>query len=192
MELLPHTATLLLKKCQKNTLLLNYLEKKFRLFLNKRLKFSLWVLNQKLETVKRHVEKKRVPRTFPTSETLKAQMARKKKEISFCWESNLLLFKTTVYLCPTGYQSTFCLTLEITNFRTSQLGRCNSNLSSQSSQKVNIGFIRLKFPTRFPSKQQLSGSLPWNCQTTNLNFDRKIQFSLYVFYFRQMFDRLEC
>ena len=79
MELLPHTATLLLKKCQKNTLLLNYLEKKFRLFLNRRLKFSLWVLNQKLETVKRHVEKKRVPRTFPTSETLKAQMARKKR-----------------------------------------------------------------------------------------------------------------
>ena len=65
---------------------------------------------------------------------IKSRNGEKNEEISSSWESNLLLFKTTVYVCPPEYQSTFCLSLEITNFRTSQLGRCNSNLLSQSSQ----------------------------------------------------------
>ena len=48
---------------------------------------------------------------------------------------------------------------------------------------MNIGFIRLKFRTRFPSKQQFTGFLSSNCQSTNLNFDWKIQISLYFFCF---------
>ena len=47
----------------------------------------------------------------------------------------------------------------------------------------NIGFISFKFLTRFSSKRQFTGFLSSNCQSTNLNFDWKIQISLYFFCF---------
>ena len=66
---------------------------------------------------------------------------------------------------------------------TLHLAPCRRSHMNISRHIKNIGFIHFKFLNKFPSKQQLSGFLSTNCQSTNLIFDRKIQFSLYFFCF---------
>ena len=63
------------------------------------------------------------------------------------------------------------------------LAPCRRSHMNKSRHIKKIGFIHFKFLNKLPSKQQLSGFLSTNCQSTNLNFDRKIQISLYFFCF---------
>ena len=144
---------------------------------------EVFTMSSQSKELKASRRKKKISGNVSYMGIIKSQNGEKNEEISFFWESNLLPFKTTVDICPPGYQTTFFLSLEITNFRTSQLVPGNTNLLSQSSQKVNIGLIRFKFLIRFPSKQQLSVFHSSKCHSKNWIVDRKIQFSLYFFHF---------
>ena len=71
---------------------------------------------------------------------------------TFCSPKLLAAFR------PLEYQSKLFYSWKITCQKMHSFP-CNGNLMGQTSQKLNIGLIRLDIKTRFPSKQ-LSGLLP--------------------------------
>ena len=66
------------------------------------------------------------------------------------------------------------VTWRITSLSNIDLARCKGNQMNITRHIKNNGFIRFKFSTRFPSKQQLSGFLSSSYHSKNLVYHVKI------------------
>ena len=124
-------------------------------------------LNQVFEIVERQ-SKLGTRYTFHTSETL----------VPKWWTLSMIFFpENGTFFFPelpsafrsSEFQSKFLLSRWLGKFQTKQSVPCNNNLLSQSNQRLNFGFLLFKFPTRFPSKRNLSSYLlPSSTQSTDL------------------------